>query len=153
MRQVGDTLVWLAMIGVVAAVVYFTPRLANYVGSMADDHTSDKATFERDRLPATMTCPRRLAHETARRIQTRRIARADWPAAWGESRSIENQRRPHDDACRGGESHRVASADSDTRDDAASLFGTSSIVASRRSTLQERNRVGGPLEDVVDLVG
>ena len=32
MRQVGDTLVWLAMIGVVAAVVYFTPRLASYVG-------------------------------------------------------------------------------------------------------------------------
>jgi len=36
MRQVGDTLVWLAMIGVVAAVVYFTPRLANYVGSASD---------------------------------------------------------------------------------------------------------------------
>ena len=33
MRQVGDTLVWLAMIGLVAAVVYFTPRLASYVGS------------------------------------------------------------------------------------------------------------------------
>ena len=31
MRQVGDTLVWLAMITVVGAVVYFTPRLANYV--------------------------------------------------------------------------------------------------------------------------
>ena len=31
MRQVGDTLVWLAMITVVVAVVYFTPRLANYV--------------------------------------------------------------------------------------------------------------------------
>ncbi len=38
MRQVGDTLVWLAMIGVVAAVVYFTPRLASYVGSVTD-HT------------------------------------------------------------------------------------------------------------------
>jgi hypothetical protein len=38
MRQVGDTLVWLAMIGVVAAVVYFTPRLANYVGNVSD-HT------------------------------------------------------------------------------------------------------------------
>jgi len=37
MRQVGDTLVWLAMIGVVAAVVYFTPRLASYVGN-APDH-------------------------------------------------------------------------------------------------------------------
>lgn len=38
MRQVGDTLVWLAMIGVVAAVVYFTPRLASYVAT-ASDHT------------------------------------------------------------------------------------------------------------------
>jgi hypothetical protein len=45
MRQVGDTLVWLAMIGVVAAVVYFTPRVASYVGSMANEHTSDKVTF------------------------------------------------------------------------------------------------------------
>ena len=36
MRQVGDTLVWLAMIGVVVAVVYFTPRLANYVGTVSD---------------------------------------------------------------------------------------------------------------------
>jgi hypothetical protein len=36
MRQVGDTLVWLAMIGVVAAVVYFTPRLASYVGNATD---------------------------------------------------------------------------------------------------------------------
>ena len=34
MRQVGDTLVWLAMIGVVVAVVYFTPRLASYIGSV-----------------------------------------------------------------------------------------------------------------------
>ena len=38
MRQVGDTLVWLAMIGVVAAVVYFTPRLASYVATVSD-HT------------------------------------------------------------------------------------------------------------------
>ena len=38
MRQVVDTLVWLAMIMVVAAVVYFTPRLANYVTSKAGDH-------------------------------------------------------------------------------------------------------------------
>jgi hypothetical protein len=36
MRQVGDALVWLAMIGVVAAVVYFTPRLANYLGTSGD---------------------------------------------------------------------------------------------------------------------
>jgi hypothetical protein len=31
MRQVGDTLVWLGMITVVGAVVYFTPRVASYV--------------------------------------------------------------------------------------------------------------------------
>ena len=30
MRQVGDTLVWLGLIVVLAAVVYFTPRFANY---------------------------------------------------------------------------------------------------------------------------
>ena len=38
MRQVGDTLVWLAMITVVGAVVYFTPRLANYVALFAGEH-------------------------------------------------------------------------------------------------------------------
>jgi len=38
MRQVGDTLVWLAMIGVVAAVIYFTPRVARYVGAMGGEH-------------------------------------------------------------------------------------------------------------------
>jgi hypothetical protein len=39
MRQVGDTLIWLAMISVVVAVVYFTPRLASYVAaSMATEH-------------------------------------------------------------------------------------------------------------------
>ena len=44
MRQVGDTLVWLAMIGVIAAVVYFTPRLASYVGSGGNGHGGDKIT-------------------------------------------------------------------------------------------------------------
>jgi hypothetical protein len=34
MRQVRDTLVWLAMILVVLAVIQFTPRLANYVSAM-----------------------------------------------------------------------------------------------------------------------
>jgi len=38
MRQVVDTLVWLAMVMVIAAVVYFTPRLANYVTSMSSEH-------------------------------------------------------------------------------------------------------------------
>jgi hypothetical protein len=33
MRHVGDTLAWLAMILVVTAVLYFTPRLANYVAA------------------------------------------------------------------------------------------------------------------------
>ena len=33
MRQVRDTLVWLAMILVVAGVVYVMPRVANYVAA------------------------------------------------------------------------------------------------------------------------
>ena len=41
MRQIGDTLVWLAMITVIAAVVYFTPRLASYVTSMSNEHAVD----------------------------------------------------------------------------------------------------------------
>lgn len=39
MRQVGDTLVWLALVAMVAAVLYFTPRVASYVTS-----------YERNRL-------------------------------------------------------------------------------------------------------
>jgi hypothetical protein len=38
MRQVGDTLVWLAMITVVVAVVYFTPRVASYVALFGSEH-------------------------------------------------------------------------------------------------------------------
>jgi hypothetical protein len=34
MRQVGDTLVWLGLILVLAAVVYFTPRLADFVANV-----------------------------------------------------------------------------------------------------------------------
>ena len=45
MRQVGDTLVWLAMIGVVVAVVYFTPRLASFIGSVGNERTADRITF------------------------------------------------------------------------------------------------------------
>jgi hypothetical protein len=37
MRQVGDTLVWLGLISVVAAVVYFTPRLADYMAAASAD--------------------------------------------------------------------------------------------------------------------
>jgi len=44
MRQVGDTLVWLAMILVVAAVVYFAPRVANYVASKGTEHKPDCMT-------------------------------------------------------------------------------------------------------------
>ena len=37
MRQVADTLVWLALIAVVAAVLYFTPRVASFVSSREKD--------------------------------------------------------------------------------------------------------------------
>lgn len=33
MRQVGDTLVWLAVIAMLAAVLYVTPMVASYVNS------------------------------------------------------------------------------------------------------------------------
>jgi hypothetical protein len=33
MRQLGDLLVWFAMIGVLMAVVYFTPKFAQYMSS------------------------------------------------------------------------------------------------------------------------
>jgi hypothetical protein len=46
MRQVVDTLVWLAMITVIAAVVYFTPRLASYVTSMASEHGHECLTCQ-----------------------------------------------------------------------------------------------------------
>jgi len=36
MRQVGDMLVWFAVILVIAAVVYFTPRFAAYASQRAD---------------------------------------------------------------------------------------------------------------------
>ena len=39
MRHVGDTLVWLGMILLVVAVIYYTPRLAKYVAaSTATEH-------------------------------------------------------------------------------------------------------------------
>jgi hypothetical protein len=44
MRQLGDTLVWMAMIMVVGAVVYFTPRLANYVAAMGADDSGGCGT-------------------------------------------------------------------------------------------------------------
>jgi len=44
MRQVGDSLVWLAMIGVVAAVIYITPRVARYVGAMGAERGGECTT-------------------------------------------------------------------------------------------------------------
>jgi hypothetical protein len=43
MRQVGDMLVWLAVILVVAAVVYYTPRVASYV--TRDVHEPGRVAF------------------------------------------------------------------------------------------------------------
>ena len=34
MRHMGDTLVWLGVILVIAAVIYFTPRFADYVSKV-----------------------------------------------------------------------------------------------------------------------
>ena len=33
MRQLADLLVWCAMVGVLVAVVYFTPKLAQYMST------------------------------------------------------------------------------------------------------------------------
>jgi hypothetical protein len=33
MRQLGDLLVWFAMVGILIAVVYFTPKFAQYMSS------------------------------------------------------------------------------------------------------------------------
>ena len=38
MRQVRDTLVWLAMILVVAGVIYVMPRVASYVDASESEH-------------------------------------------------------------------------------------------------------------------
>jgi len=45
MRQVGDTLVWIAMILVVAGVIYLMPRVASYVAAAESEHG-----------PACITC-------------------------------------------------------------------------------------------------
>ncbi len=42
MRQVGDTLVWLALIAMVAAVLYITPRVAHYVSSREEESSFDR---------------------------------------------------------------------------------------------------------------
>jgi hypothetical protein len=45
MRQVGDMLVWLAVILVVAAVVYFTPRVASYVAARESQEGHGKVAW------------------------------------------------------------------------------------------------------------
>jgi hypothetical protein len=56
MRQIGDMLVWLTMILIVAAVVYYTPLLASYVSSR-DAHPTPRsvawhAKHHGEQLPA-----------------------------------------------------------------------------------------------------
>jgi hypothetical protein len=41
MRQVADTLVWFGLVSMVAAVIYFTPRLADYVSTMSADPSQE----------------------------------------------------------------------------------------------------------------
>jgi hypothetical protein len=43
MRQLNDTLVWLGVILVLAAVVYFTPRFANLVSAVQDQQYRTRA--------------------------------------------------------------------------------------------------------------
>jgi hypothetical protein len=45
MRHVGDTLVWLGLMLMVAAVIYFTPQVADYVSSMAADRGHEAVTY------------------------------------------------------------------------------------------------------------
>lgn len=45
MRQFGDTLVWLGLILVVVAVVYFTPRLASYVSRIERQAGSERVVW------------------------------------------------------------------------------------------------------------
>jgi len=51
MRQIGDMLVWLGLILMIAAVVYFTPRFANYASELSD-HGRESRT------------PRAMAYQT-----------------------------------------------------------------------------------------
>jgi hypothetical protein len=48
MRQVGDTLIWLAMILVVAGVIYVMPRVASYVAAAESEH--DRAAIIHGRV-------------------------------------------------------------------------------------------------------
>ncbi len=46
MRQLGDLLVWFTMIGVLIAVVYFTPKFAQYMSS--ESQTTQEASANRN---------------------------------------------------------------------------------------------------------
>jgi len=45
MRQLGDLLVWFAMVGVLIAVVYFTPKFAEYMSR--ENQFPQAARFDR----------------------------------------------------------------------------------------------------------
>jgi hypothetical protein len=45
MRQVGDTLVWLGVVLVLAAVVYFVPRFANFVAAVQAQQDRGKVAW------------------------------------------------------------------------------------------------------------
>jgi hypothetical protein len=49
MRQLGDLLVWFAMIGVLTAVVYFTPKFAQYMSS--ESQSTQSARLDRSLAP------------------------------------------------------------------------------------------------------
>jgi hypothetical protein len=44
MRHLTDTLVWFGLITLLAAVVYFTPRLADFVSTLGVDHGQGSAS-------------------------------------------------------------------------------------------------------------
>jgi hypothetical protein len=53
MRHLGDLLVWFALIGVLVAVIYFTPRFAQYMSSenLPENVASDRSLAWHTVLP------------------------------------------------------------------------------------------------------
>jgi hypothetical protein len=47
MRQVRDTLIWLAMIMVVAGVIYLMPRVASYVAAAETEDGAESISLRR----------------------------------------------------------------------------------------------------------
>jgi hypothetical protein len=45
MRHVADTLVWLGLIMMVAAIIYLTPRVSDYVASLGLDSGKDASVY------------------------------------------------------------------------------------------------------------